>query len=285
MSQLDGMLADKQGIANESLSPYGRTLLLVLAKQDRDVLLRDFELANADSNLLQGDSIPANWRGLTRQQGADILIYLHDPKGALALLELAPAPKSAREATRYIYLRSRLAAEGADWAEAISEIDRSNAANHGETVKSIRLRDPAFIPDLYARAGRNAEADEMIAAIPSDNYDGWRARGRIAGLRQNYASAEQALGEAVRQAPSFAAAYNDWGDLPGAIAKYGDANQRSPHWADPLKAWGDVLAKQGNAKEALVKYDDALTHAPNWAALKEARDAAAKLRGGDPKRG
>lgn len=65
------------------------------------------------------------------------------------------------------------------------------------------------------------------------------------------------------------------GDLPGAITKYGDANQRSPHWADPLKGWGDVLAKQGNAKQALAKYEDAIRYAPNWVALRKARDAAA----------
>jgi hypothetical protein len=54
----------------------------------------------------------------------------------------------------------------------------------------------------------------------------------------------------------------------------GQDNQRQPHWADPLKAWGDELAKQGNTKEALGKYDEALEYAPNWAALKEARKAA-----------
>ena len=51
--------------------------------------------------------------------------------------------------------------------------------------------------------------------------------------------------------------------------KLKDANQRGPHWADPLKAWGDVLVKQGKTKEAL-KY------APNWKQLKEAREALAK---------
>jgi tetratricopeptide (TPR) repeat protein len=165
------------------------------------------------------------------------------------------------------------------------EIEHSNATNHGESVKALRVHDPLFAADLSAHAGRNAEADEIIASLPADNYDGWRARGRVAMLRQNYASAEQAFAEAVRQAPSFALAYNDWGDLlyakgdlPGAIAKYSDANQRGPHWADPLKAWGDALAKQGHAKEALAKYDEALKYAPNWAALKEARDAATKLK-------
>jgi tetratricopeptide (TPR) repeat protein len=96
------------------------------------------------------------------------------------------------------------------------------------------------------------------------------------------AAATRVYAQTVRQAPSFAPAYNDWGDLlyakgdlPGAITKYGDANQRSPHWADPLKGWGDVLAKQGNAKQALAKYEDALRYAPNWVALRKARDAAA----------
>jgi hypothetical protein len=50
-----------------------------------------------------------------------------------------------------------------------------------------------------------------------------------------------------------------------------DANQKGPHWADPLKAWGDVLLKQGKTKAALVKYDEALKYAPNWNPLKEAR--------------
>ena len=68
------------------------------------------------------------------------------------------------------------------------------------------------------------------------------------------------------------------GDLTGAAAKFQLANQKGPHWADPLKAWGDVLMKQDNAKDALAKYDEALKYAPNWKQLKEAREAAAKLK-------
>lgn len=43
------------------------------------------------------------------------------------------------------------------------------------------------------------------------------------------------------------------------------------HWEDPLKAWGEVLLKQGKTKEALAKYDEALKYAPNWKQLKQAR--------------
>ena len=66
------------------------------------------------------------------------------------------------------------------------------------------------------------------------------------------------------------------GDLKSAVAKFKDDNQKGPHWADPLKAWGDVLAKQGNFKNAFVKYDEALKYAPNWKELKEAREGLAK---------
>jgi predicted negative regulator of RcsB-dependent stress response len=57
-----------------------------------------------------------------------------------------------------------------------------------------------------------------------------------------------------------------------------DANQRGPHWADSLKSWGDVLAKQGHSAEALTKYDEALKFAPKWVVLQQAREALAKQR-------
>ena len=70
-------------------------------------------------------------------------------------------------------------------------------------------------------------------------------------------------------------------DAPAALAPSGVtthlalANARGPHWADPLKAWGDVLARQGHWPEALAKYDAALKYAPAWKALQAARGLAA----------
>jgi hypothetical protein len=49
------------------------------------------------------------------------------------------------------------------------------------------------------------------------------------------------------------------------------ARALAPHWADPLRAWGDVLMKLDYTKEAL-KYS------PNWKQLKEARGALANQR-------
>ena len=84
-------------------------------------------------------------------------------------------------------------------------------------------------------------------------------------------------------APDLPTGYYSWGvalakrrDFAGATLKLTDANRRGPHWADLLKAWGDVLVKQGQVKEVLTKYDEALKYAPNWKQLKEAREAAVK---------
>ncbi len=69
------------------------------------------------------------------------------------------------------------------------------------------------------------------------------------------------------------------GDLAGALAEIEKAHQTGPHWADPLKVWGDVLARQGQWRSALAKYDEALKDAPAWVELHQARDAAARRAG------
>jgi tetratricopeptide (TPR) repeat protein len=66
------------------------------------------------------------------------------------------------------------------------------------------------------------------------------------------------------------------GDIEGAIAKFESAHEKSPHFADALKSWGDALAHQGKTKAAIAKFDEALEYAPNWKELKAAREAATK---------
>jgi tetratricopeptide (TPR) repeat protein len=86
-------------------------------------------------------------------------------------------------------------------------------------------------------------------------------------------------------APDLPAAYYSWGlalarhaELDAAVAKLKEASHRGPHWADPLKAWANVLVKQGKTRDARSKYDEALKYAPNWKQLKEARAALATLK-------
>ena len=49
--------------------------------------------------------------------------------------------------------------------------------------------------------------------------------------------------------------------------------------ADPLKGWGDALAREGRWSEAVAKYDEALKNAPAWTALRQARATAARRAG------
>ena len=66
------------------------------------------------------------------------------------------------------------------------------------------------------------------------------------------------------------------GDTLAALADFAAASARAPHYADPLKAWGDTLARVGRWREALAKYDAAIAYAPAWRELRQARAAAVK---------
>jgi tetratricopeptide (TPR) repeat protein len=139
-----------------------------------------------------------------------------------------------------------------------------------------------WIAPAEEAAGHPDKADALLRAAGTF-VDCYRFRADILDGRNDWAGAQKAYGEAIALAQDLPAAYYSWGvalarhaDFTGAAAKLKDANQRGPHWADPLKAWGDVLVKQGHAKDALAKYDEALKFAPNWKQLKEAREAAAK---------
>lgn len=52
------------------------------------------------------------------------------------------------------------------------------------------------------------------------------------------------------------------------------ADQTGPHWADPLKVWGDVLMKLNQSRDAVAEYGEVLKYAPNWLQLKKARAGA-----------
>jgi tetratricopeptide (TPR) repeat protein len=117
-------------------------------------------------------------------------------------------------------------------------------------------------------AGHLDKADALLKTAGTF-VDCYRFRADILDRRCGWPRAQRAYANAVALAPDLPAAYYSWGaalarhdDLAGAEAKLRDANRRGPHWADPLKAWGDVLVKEGNAKEALAKFDKARSSTP-----------------------
>ncbi|HYJ35091.1 MAG TPA: hypothetical protein VEV64_02965, partial [Rhizomicrobium sp.] len=78
----------------------------------------------------------------------------------------------------------------------------------------------------------------------------------------------------VHDAPSIPKAYADWGEAylergqpDAAIAKFKQANEKGPHFADPLEYWGEALMAKNRSHLALAKFAEAEKYAPNWGRL------------------
>jgi tetratricopeptide (TPR) repeat protein len=125
-----------------------------------------------------------------------------------------------------------------------------------------------------AKLGRIAEAETRVADTPADCYQCLRTRAQIAEVEGQHARADWWFGRAVEAAPSIPMAYADWGqalldrgDAGAAIAKFKLANQKGPHFADPLEMWGEALMKQNRSDLALAKFTEAEKYAPHWGRL------------------
>ena len=216
---------------------------------------------------------------------ADIQARLHDP--AAAELQLQTTPGDASDPTvpaMAHFVRSRLATEAGDPATAASEMEAFQAAFANPIVSSNYPGYTCWVAPAEEAAGHPDKADAALKAA-GRYVDCARFRGDILDHRGDWAGAQKAYAQAVAIGPDLPGGYYSWGvalarrgDLAGATAKLTAAHSRGPNWADPLKAWGDVLARQGRWREALAKYDEALKDAPAWAALRQARDAAARHR-------
>ena len=121
---------------------------------------------------------------------------------------------------------------------------------------------------------RSRTAEARIAATPADCYPCLIARGRIAATERPARPRRLVVRPRGRGAPSIPFAYADWGkallargDADGAIAKFTLANQKGPHFADPLEGWGEALMAQNRSDLALAKFAEAEKYAPNWGRL------------------
>ena len=135
------------------------------------------------------------------------------------------------------------------------------------------LADPQIALAL-AHLGRFAEAEARLRPMPGDCYECLIARGQVASLERQDARADYWFDRAVKGNPSIPFAYFEWGkalmqrgDLTGAIAKFKIANQKGPHFADPLEMWGEVLIAQNRSDLAIAKFTEANKYAPNWGGL------------------
>jgi tetratricopeptide (TPR) repeat protein len=207
---------------------------------------------------------------------AEILARMHADAQANLILQTTPGAGSDHYVvTANDYVQGLMALARHDYAQA---------ANVLETADALLTQYPVLQTDFYSPpvcylglaeelAGHPDKADAAIAK-GGHFVDCYRFKADIADHRGDWAQAQKDYAAAVALAPSLPMAYQSWGlalmrhqDYQNAIVKFQAANQRSPHWCDPLKYWGDALATQGSYQEAVQKYAEAAKYTPHWGAL------------------
>jgi tetratricopeptide (TPR) repeat protein len=125
-----------------------------------------------------------------------------------------------------------------------------------------------------ARLGRFRTAEALIATTPGDCDECMLQRARIAELEGQHARADWWFARAVHDAPSIPLMYATWGQAllergqtDAAIVQFTLANQKGPHFADPLEGWGEALMAKNQSHLALAKFAEADKYAPNWGRL------------------
>ena len=172
--------------------------------------------------------------------------------------------------------RAQNALEAGRWQEALA---------WSKKAEDAVVKDPTQLFDLvifarpyeaeaFAHSGDLARAKSVIATTPLDCDACVRARGRIETIAHNWGAAAYWFGMVSARSPDIPFADTDWGamllakgDLAGAIAKLESANQKGPHFADPLEMWGEALVRENRSDLALAKFEEADKYAPNWGRL------------------
>ena len=209
---------------------------------------------------------------------------MHDP--ALEARYMASSdPEDSATKTGALFLAGYDALARGDGATATPPLEAFGKARQADpNLQRIYFDDPCFLGLAYGLTGRLAEAEAVFKATGPWSRC-YALHGDVLEHAGDLASAERVWAQGIAVGPDLSPVYLhrgiselNRGDLARAVADLAAANARSPHWADPLKAWGDLLARERRWKDAIAKYDGALKYAPAWAALHQARGAAARER-------
>jgi tetratricopeptide (TPR) repeat protein len=215
---------------------------------------------------------------------AAVEVWMHDlPEAERTLKTTRPSWDDPTFEAGVALVRGLMKAELGDYQAAATYMDSFVKAYASPAVRWLYTPDICFAAPIFEAAGQPSKADEIFATGGA-YVDCYRFRADILEGRGDHSGADAWYEKAIQLAPDLPAGYYSRGltlakrgDLAEAVKQLELANARGPHWAEPLKAWGDVLVKQGKTKEALVRYEEALKYAPKWKELSGARDEAAKL--------
>jgi tetratricopeptide (TPR) repeat protein len=202
----------------------------------------------------------------------------HDLKAARAITLDPTRERAAVDLTELhrIQISAQLAAAGQNWPAVLAA---------AASAEPLLKRHPAFrdefsvaFPPLEAyaeaRLGRFAAAERLLAATPPDCDECMVQRARVAELEGQHARADWWFARASADTPSLPFANTQWGQVllargkpDDAIEQFKLANQKSPHFADPLEGWGETLMAKNQSHLALAKFAEVEKYAPNWGRL------------------
>ncbi|HEY5107055.1 MAG TPA: hypothetical protein VII73_09845 [Caulobacteraceae bacterium] len=212
---------------------------------------------------------------------ADAYARMHDQFSASRWMD-ASDPQESTTTAEALLLNGYAALDRDDGAGAVAPLEGFwTAWLKNPNLQRIYADNPCFLGLAYGLAGRTGAAEAVFKRTGP-----WSLCFAMHGAALEHvgdlAQAERVWAQGIAVGPDLPPVYLyrgiselSRGDLARAGADLAAASVRSPHWADPLKAWGDLLAREGRWRDALAKYDGALKYAPAWTALHQARAAAA----------
>ena len=212
---------------------------------------------------------------------ADIYALMHDP--ALAARYLAASdPNDSVTKAETLLIQGYAALDGGDAANALVPMEAFWKAWLADANLQYTYNFQGCYTGLaLGLAGRLKEAEAVFKRVNWSLCDA--LQGDVLAHSGDLAGAQKAWAEGQRLRPDLPAVplhrgvfELSQGQLNAAEADAAAAASKAPHWADPWKTWGDVLARERRWKLALGKYDEALKYAPAWAELHRARAAAAR---------
>ena len=211
---------------------------------------------------------------------ADFAALLHDPLDAEREMAASDPHAPATQAETFMLVAYRLLEHGDPAAVTpLESYWKLWQADSG--LQSGAFDSPCYLGLAYGLAGRFQDAETIFRRL--GNWSRCVAfRGDIHARSGDVAGAEHIWADGLRAGPDLPMIYlhrglfeAEHGDLKGAESDLAAAHAVAPHFADPLKAWGDLLRAERNPGAALAKYDKALRDAPAWAELRQARNEAA----------
>ena len=218
-------------------------------------------------------------------QVAEAYAMMHDPGHAERYMASSD-PEDPTAKSEASMLQGYAALDRNDPAAAVAPLEAAYKLwSANPSLQASLVDQPCFLGLAYGLLGRRAEAEAVFGRIPNPWSRCWAFHGYALARMGDVAGAQRVWSEGVRLTPDLPNVYlarGRWemerGDLTAAGADLSAASLKAPHFADPWKSWGDLLARKGDWRGAVAKYDVALKSAPSWVEARRAREAAAARR-------